>query len=142
MSTTNNTDNEENYLTCPCVFCTLCRMNLQCCDVLIKMTKKDNKGNFDIGITFPDDYEGDDSKEMATQIARFGVGVYKNEKMKKHDKLKWERNYYACYVKCMKKNKNESWYKLCFHAELPETEDDSDVEVQDDENPSTPSVMD
>ena len=123
-----------NYLTCECVWCALIRRDFQCCGVLIKITELSKKGDVDVAVRFPNDYEEEQTPDLVNDVVAFALSIYKYETLKKGESKDFEKQYCHANVECILKSKKVTGYYLCFHADLPEDKSDDE--------PSTPSVMD
>jgi len=109
----------------------LTRKDFQCCGVLIKVSKKNNKGDVSVSVILPDDYEGEKNDELLNDIANLGVGIFKNEALKRGDVKHYEKDNCHANVECIRKFKWYTCYYLCFHADLPEdTEDEEPTNTQ------------
>jgi len=104
----------------------LTRKDFQCCGVLIKVSKKNNKGGVSVNVKFPDDYEGDKNDELLKDVANLGVGLFRYEPLKTGDAKHYEKDYCHANVECIKKTKTDTCYYLCFHADLPEDTEDEE----------------
>jgi len=98
------------------------------------VSKKNNKGDVNISIKFPDDYEGEKTTELKDDISNLALGIFKYEPLKTGDAKAYEMELYHANVECIKKSNKDTLYYLCFHAELPEDENDTD-------EPTAPTIV-
>jgi hypothetical protein len=105
----------------PSPFELLAKRNVQVCGVVITVINKPNAGSSEVGVKFPDDFQG--TVEMSNEFAHLGSCVSREfPRVKVGRFLHIKDEMYDCEVEVLRKMKNLTKYKICFHT--VETDED------------------
>jgi len=114
--------NSPQQQMCDCPFCPLVRLNVQACDVFVKIVKTKNGGRYEAAIpTTVCEGRADEEKEIIRDCF-VHLAVWSNDEMRKKrtNALHGEKN--DCVLNVEKHGR--STVRICFHAKQQEVIED------------------